>query len=215
MGAEFNEHTFTACSEESLTDQVEDMCHDAQARLGYEYSGSWGSCNGFGVIIKDHTFLDKYEAFEWLYDNHSKWDAPWAVKFSEIELTPEIEKAQARRVALNKALRNITGFRGEVYLVHSAAFARVQKSKSRLCACPECDSRLAVKHLRGNNCPVCEAKELFLTGADKRKLISLHKREVRIEQTLAQQEKYIEKLEQTETKKQTKWTWAVGAWCSS
>lgn len=111
----------------------------------------------------DKVFFSREEAENYIENNDSGWYDQIAVKFKEVsDFKPSktYEKLMERRVA---AIQKVTEIDDDFYF---------KEFKSKMLGCRHCESKINLRYLKGNYCPVCKKDmrpSVFLQKIEKAK----------------------------------------------
>jgi hypothetical protein len=192
-----------------VKDRVNDMLHEH----GHDtYAGHWG-CKEPTVQVHEKRFESVEAAEEFISENNQKWDgltACKAITTKQITFphTKGDQELQRKRKELADYIfpigfQEMSGFEKEVV-------ERIRKQKSKLKTCEHCSSRVAIKHIRHVNCPVC-GKEFLLTDTDRKRVEAWQKKHANIKKKIQARTSELERENVGKTKKG--YVWVVGGWC--
>lgn len=212
MGASFIHHVFDDCHRQELRSLVNHEREHAIIESGTSYSGDLGSAPS-GVRILETTYDTEDQAYDWLCENHPKWSEPWAVRFHVpkegdkkiAKLTQELKDAMSEKSKVCKWRTPTAHHNREVVQ------PRIQSQKAEFKSCNGCGSRVATKHIKFGQCPVCDSATSFHTGGDTKAIESIGKKLDKLNEKIENIQTKIDEA----TKKSSEVKWMVGCWCSS
>ncbi len=148
MGACFDCCTYLTDNKESVKQQWAEDVRSSQHRNGTSYSGCIGML-GENLIFKSTVHDTLRQAEDFLSENHTKWEAGWAVPF---RMTPQKEPSYVA-----KAREKVEKFQSKLDETRKKIIARIQNGKSKLISCKKCESKVSRKHIshHSTSCPVC------------------------------------------------------------
>lgn len=201
MGACFDSVTFDACDTKVLTEKFREhqdaMCDDNGRDA---YAGHIGIARGLTVSTK--VFKTSEEAENYLVENAQKWGPAIAVKvgdFSKIFPVTATEKKEVKKLEeLKEKFENWD----------KNLIVRAKSAKSAQRGCKKCGSKVAVKYISTNHCPVCGDMHFIETDTDKKARQTLQK-------NYQEQTKKVKEMSQKYKEKNKDNFWLVGAWCAS
>lgn len=193
MGARFLA-TRIAGDSATVREEFERMQADDAFSNGHEYSGGWNMATGIKFL--DVSFADEDEAYEWLADRAQKWEEAIAVRLSQTVTTKRTRDIRERLRAVEQDLSDLP----------QAIARRIQRQKSKLRTCPDCESRIAVHMARTDQCPVCNSEAFAWTATDA-------KTKERLQQKTARLRKQLREIGEGQANKDGEWY--VGAWAAS
>ena len=133
------------------------------------YEDPSGSYHG-KMTIHDTPICDSYEAaYEFIQSHDRGWYDDHAVQFkdkSALKPTKQMETLMAKANKLQADKKD--------YLDKHSLRAR----KSEFMGCKKCNSKIAVKYIRGHKCPVCNAEMMSQTVVDRLKKYTTDREEV-------------------------------------
>ncbi len=214
MGANLVIKTFKACDQKELSAKIREAIEESQYMDGHDgYSGDWGAKAGEGVEIVKKTYVSADDAEEDLCDeadNRGPILVAKVLKSVKVNTGSIDKKIDAIRTKLHgvPCSRDILKER----------LAAVRQQKSEFKSCPDCKSRISVKHLNSTHCPVCVSQNLLMTAADKNKLASNDAKRLKLTAELeaAEKERNAKISEAAEKPSNNQdWYWFAYASCPS
>lgn len=134
------------------------------------------------------------DAYDWILKNDNGFYEQIAVPYYEVDGIKESKKVKDIQERLNKAKETYVSERRKLFCVDM---------KSQLYTCKKCGSKLSVKYLKHNECPVCQNDLRSPTQQEK-----LNRYNDKVE-SLTKQLKTIEKEEAIKNRKKAKMMWLV------
>lgn len=201
MGASYDSTTFKACDVNTLKAHFVNIqnnrCYDSGSDA---YAGHIGIASG--ISVHEKVFKNNQSAEEYVMEVAQKWGPAIAVKvgdFSQIFPMKANEKKEVEK--LSELQDKHTNWSKNLV-------ERVKKSKSAFRGCKVCQSKIAVRYLRGTDCPVCSDMSFIETSTDKANYKVLTDR-------LQEQKKKVKEMERKYLEKNKENYWYIGAWCAS
>jgi len=159
--------------ERALERWFADRVADDEREYGHQqgYSGHWNSCGPLS-IMRRKTFGSIEDADAWFDENLEKRGDVIAVLVDEPNET--FEKAYPAKA--RTLLANLSAARNAVEMFPRALLLRIKAGKSKTRGCAKCGSAIAVAHIRGLICPVCNQGPFCVSETDRIKLERLRQK---------------------------------------
>ncbi len=173
MGAETKTYRVNWMSETELRKWFRDTSQQEAYEDGHgPYSGTLATISTF-LIDTTKTFRSFADAERALGDSVRKWEAvavPVAIRDPKLsdrdkdrvaKLEAEISERGTYTKAGKPGLR--TALERAIPTLELEAVKAIQEGKNRFRSCPECESKIAVQHIKRLTCPVCGSRSLVVT----------------------------------------------------
>lgn len=168
MGAVYTTKSFPASASKQLQKDFSDYQESCTNKYGSDtYSGHMGLARG--LVISNKEFKDKSSAIDWLENNVQKWESAKAVKVGDFS------KSFPKTIAEKNLLIKYEEVKSRLSNWDTTILSRTKKGKSLLKGCDKCGSKIALKFLQTNNCPVCGNSNYLETDTDKKQKATLSK----------------------------------------
>jgi hypothetical protein len=161
MGASFDSRTFLTDDKGIIRNKWEEAVEYSKIMDGCSYSGSIGMFDASIDWVRREPFNTANEAYEYISEQHSKWDGPMAVSF-------KIQGGKAVPAYVKNAIEKYeqaTAKKEELVIsIRKAIF----NAKSKFIGCKVCGSKINRSFIKDTSCPICNKATLISATDEKR-----------------------------------------------